>query len=376
MKRYLRRCAALLSILMMICCVPVAADGAVYFTAVNETVLKLSDATMPFWANGILYVPSDMFADKELGITYYNNQVTKVVTLYDSSRALQFDLDKGTAVDGNGVPISVAAVVRNGRVFFPVDGVTTFFGLTYSETKVARGYVVRIRSRDSVLNDRLFLDAATSLLEYRFEEYEKEKAQIVIKPPVQEPVTPDPPGPVVPPAKDERTVYLAFSVEENCSQLLDVLVEAEVSATFFFTETTLREHVPFVRRLMVLGYGIGLIADTADAAEQLRSSNELLWRLTGTKTRLCVLKDTAADQVASVVGAGYCGLNAAVDRSGTELTDAGASELYRVIHQKTGDHVTVWLGEDVSPAGLKTYLRQAETNGDRLAAMTETVLQG
>ena len=89
MKRYLRRCAALLSILMMICCVPVAADGAVYFTAVNETVLKLSDATMPFWANGILYVPSDMFADKELAITYYNNQVTKVVTLYDSSRALQ-----------------------------------------------------------------------------------------------------------------------------------------------------------------------------------------------------------------------------------------------------------------------------------------------
>ena len=372
MKRYLRRCAAFLCALLMISCVPVTAVGTVYFAAVNETVLKLSDATMPFWSNGILYVASDMFADKELGITYYNNQVTKVVTLYDSSKALQFDLDKGTAVDGNGVPVPVAAMVRNGRVFFPVDSVTEFFGLTYSETKVTLGYVVRIRSRDSVLNDRLFLDAATSLLEYRYEEYEKEKSQVVIKPPVQDPVTP--PGPVTPPVKDERTVYLGFRVTENCSQLLEVLEEADVSATFFFSTETLRENASLARRLTVQGYGIGLMADTAEAAEQLREANDLLWRLTGTKTRLCVLEGDAADNVASVVSAGYCGLRAGVDRTGTPLADNGASELYRVIHQKSGDHVTVWMGSEVSPTGLRAYLKLAETNGDRLAAMTETVL--
>ena len=77
-----------------------------------------------------------------------------------------------------------------------------------------------------------------------------------------------------------------------------------------------------------------------------------------------------------MVGAGYCSLSAVVDRSETALTDAGASELYRIIHQKTGDHVTVWMGDQVSSVGLKAYLKLAETNGDRLSAMTETVLLG
>ena len=32
-----------------------------YFTAVNKSVLELSDATMPFWSDGYLYVPSTIF---------------------------------------------------------------------------------------------------------------------------------------------------------------------------------------------------------------------------------------------------------------------------------------------------------------------------
>ena len=50
-------CAAL----MLQLAVPAAAAGSVYFTAVNKNVLKLSDATMPFWSGGYLYVPSSIF---------------------------------------------------------------------------------------------------------------------------------------------------------------------------------------------------------------------------------------------------------------------------------------------------------------------------
>ena len=33
----------------------------VYFTAVNDYVLELSDDTMPFWSGGYLYLPSTIF---------------------------------------------------------------------------------------------------------------------------------------------------------------------------------------------------------------------------------------------------------------------------------------------------------------------------
>ena len=48
---------------------PAGAAKTVYFTAVNMSVLELSDATMPFWSDGYLYVPGSVFANygKELG---------------------------------------------------------------------------------------------------------------------------------------------------------------------------------------------------------------------------------------------------------------------------------------------------------------------
>lgn len=377
MKRYLRLCAALLCVLLILSGIPAAqASGTVYFTAVNETVLKLSEATMPFWTDGSLYVSSDMFADKELGITYYHNVVTRTATLYDAGGALQFDLEKGTSVDGSGYPMAISAIVRSGRIFFPVEAVADYFGLAFTQNSVDRGYVVRLRSEDSVLNDRLFLDAATSLLEYRYEEYEK--AQSSITAPVTPVTPPDNPKPQDPPGSDERTVYLSFLAAENSERLLELLMSARVPATFFFTKAQLAENAAFARRLIVAGYGIGLVADGGQeigAAEQLRAANTLLWRMTGTKTRLCVLENAGAAERQAARDAGYCCLQADVDRSEAGLPEAGAEELYRAIHRQTGDAVTVWLADGAVPTGLQAFLRLADRNGDQLAALTESVLQ-
>ena len=64
-------CAALLIQLS----VPAGAAGTVYFTAVNMNVLELSDATMPFWSDGYLYVPGSVFSgySKDLGVSYSYN---------------------------------------------------------------------------------------------------------------------------------------------------------------------------------------------------------------------------------------------------------------------------------------------------------------
>ena len=49
----------------LLCCLllfqlafPAKAAGSVYFVAAEESVLPVTDATMPFWANGYLYVPA------------------------------------------------------------------------------------------------------------------------------------------------------------------------------------------------------------------------------------------------------------------------------------------------------------------------------
>lgn len=388
MKKYLRRGAALLCALVMLLAeVPYArATGTLYFTAVNETVLELSDATMPFQSGGVLYVSSNMFSDKELGISYSNNTVTQIVTLYTAGGALLFDLRRGTATDGQGRAMPHGAIVRSGRVFLPVEMVAEFFGLAFSNSPVALGNVVRLRSEDSVLNDRLFLDAAESLLEYRFEQYEKAKAQGENPGNTQQPGgntqpggndTPDPP---TPPTRDEREVYLSFRAAENTGELLDVLAEAEAKGAFYFTAEQLTGNTSLLRRVLIAGHSVGLAVTCGegetDPLEQLRQANALLWRLTGYKTRLCILENgTAADRDAAAA-AGYCCLQADVDRSSAGLTENNAGGLYTAIHNQSGDIVTVWLGGNVTAAGLGKFLAEAEEAGDLMSALTEPVAAG
>ena len=86
---------------------PATAAGMVYFTAVNMSVLELSDATMPFWSNGYLYVAGSVFSSysKELGVSYSYNAAKEKVVLYvngDILAALQDFVDRlCTNVGGN-----------------------------------------------------------------------------------------------------------------------------------------------------------------------------------------------------------------------------------------------------------------------------------
>lgn len=381
MKKYLRQWFALLcAVMMLLAEVPYArATETLYFTSINETVLELSDATMPFVSGGVLYVSSNMFSNKELGISYSSNTVTQIATLYTAGGALRFDLKKGTVVDEQGKAMPYGAIVRSGRVFFPVEMVAEFFGLAFSNSPVTLGRVVRLRSEDSVLNDRLFLDAAESLLEYRFEQYEKNKTPVVDPDPG--PVTPDPPSPPSPPPppeKDEREVYLCFGVAENTGGLLKVLAEAQVTGTFFFTAEQIAQDPGLLRKVIIKGHAVGLLAicgeEQADAVEQLQTANDLMWRLTGSKTRLCVLVNGTETDRGAAKAAGYCCLLADVDRTSKGLTSSNAAGLYTAIHNRSGDAVTVWLGDRAEAAGLKKFLAEADDGGDRLSALTEPMM--
>ena len=116
----------------LLCCLllfqlafPAKAAGSVYFVAAEESVLPVTDATMPFWANGYLYVPASVFTN--LGISVINNTAKKMTVLEKDRRAMLFDWAKGTAQDSSGSLFTPGVIQSGGLVFVPASTVANFF---------------------------------------------------------------------------------------------------------------------------------------------------------------------------------------------------------------------------------------------------------
>ena len=111
----------------------------IYLMAENDRMLTLPLDAMPAWVGGVLYVPYLAFdrtvTGVNLGVSYgqEHTESTYTFTLYSLRGTLVFDLNAGTCVDQlNGTSLDMRAVQRNGRVFLPLAGVCSFFGLNYT----------------------------------------------------------------------------------------------------------------------------------------------------------------------------------------------------------------------------------------------------
>ena len=129
-----KRGAALLFCLLLVLqlAVPVRAAGSVYFVAAEASVLPLTDATMPFWSGGYLYVPASVFTGFDISII--NNTAKKMTVLEKDRRALLFDWEKGTAQDGGGQVLTPGLIQSCGSMFVPTSIVSDFFGLQFPVT--------------------------------------------------------------------------------------------------------------------------------------------------------------------------------------------------------------------------------------------------
>ena len=99
----------LLALLMFTSTLPPVTQAApsVCFTSVNDTIRDLNDETMPFWSDGLLYIPHTAIDDgnvpKELGIYCSYNREKKIVTLYRMRKVLVFDIAAGTVYEAGDV---------------------------------------------------------------------------------------------------------------------------------------------------------------------------------------------------------------------------------------------------------------------------------
>ena len=100
-----------------------AQAATVYYTAMNDSLLELSDETMPFWYGSYLYLPASSVASTGMGVSYVYNTAKQTVVLYSNSATIIFDLAANTAMDQDGKYYGQTCVRRNGRPFVPASTV-------------------------------------------------------------------------------------------------------------------------------------------------------------------------------------------------------------------------------------------------------------
>lgn len=346
------------------------AAGNVYFVAAQEYVLPLSDSTMPFWYGGYLYIPSTMFtnvARKALGISYVASRKTAI--LYSAGdHSLIFDPAKSYVQDNEGNISYPGGVTRGGVVYVPAAVVAKFFDLQYSVTEVSHGYLVWLRRSGFGLSDREFANAASMSMEDCYNTYLKSKEP--------QNAAEEPPGGGTGVEIEGRSIYLCLEAGDTAAALLDALDQYQAQAAFFCDGDFLTERGDLLRRMMVTGQSVGLLADGSDpertVLEQLEAGNQALARATCGKTRLVLLKNGTEQMMQEVRDEGYCCVTPDLDRTEQGLnSNSNASSLLKRVSAYQGD-VTVWLGDTAGAAGLRAFLLAAGNADGRCLALTET----
>ena len=372
MTRGKRLLSLLLSVLMLCTLLPPRASAAptLYFTAVNDRMCDLSDETMPFWQNGLLYVAgATVDGPDDLGIRYSYNQEKSVAILYKGQRVLYCDLTAGTMENNRtGEQYTGSPIVRSGMVFFPITALAKMFDLKYSSTKIAYGYLLRIRDDNAVLSDEYFIDAATDPIQKRYAQYERAHAAAES----EQPETP--PQVETPVRRDDLTVYLLLPAANGSmlTQLLSTLENYQSHATLLLTPELLESVGDGVRRAAATGNAVALCisAGTADEAlAQIERGNDALWRAASLRTRLVYLESADKTLRAAVVGAGYCPLT--VNRSVFTSSGSYWADTALKWAERSGS-VRLYLGaESGVSSALGTALSRLRAENCTIAALNE-----
>lgn len=373
-------CLALTLVLASVPLMRARAAESVIFTAVNDTLLPLSDETMPIVSGGALYAASSAFDGTDLGVYYNRSRDRATAVLYKQRSVLVFDLAAGTIEGNNGEAVYGAAITRGDAVFLPVDTVCRYFNLEYTFSRISYGYLLRIKNDAVVLSDAKFIDAANAAMASRYARYGRaQQEETPPPPPTAEEEPPAPPAPVAPPRETaQRTAYLVMECTdpEQTEPLLDRFGGGQV--TCLFTPERLAGADALLRRLASGAGGIALRVDASggaeDAVSRIEAGNRALWEAANSKTRLVWLDGASDETVRRVAAAGYCPVRAALSLSGSRLSVSGMSARVFAAADGRGGRCCVFLGTDAAVAGnlsaLLASLRAGNCTAERLNEVT------
>lgn len=343
-----RIASLLLALLMLVSLAPAQADaaGSVCFTATNDTLLPLSGDTMPVFIGGTLYVASAAFDGTDLGISYSRSRDRMTAVLYKQRKALTFDIARGTVDANDGQYLLGAAITRGDVVYFTLDTVCSYFGLTYSYTRISYGYLLRIKNDSAVLSDAAFIDAADAPMAQRYARY--------VHPQTDEPVQPAEPNPPseTPPPQDVAQSTVFFAIEATDAAAAERVLSRLGSgrAAWLFTAEELDGAGDLLRRLAAGAGSPALRVDASAGAEsalaQIEAGNRALWSAASMKTRLVRLDGASEETLRLVTEAGYCPLAFAQDFSDGTASVSNMSARILTAAGQNGGSCCVFLGAD------------------------------
>ena len=274
-KNFLAAFLALAVSVCILCFVPVGAAD-VCFTAIDDSVLKLTNENMPIWSGGVLYAPYTTFNETDNGIRNWNIQTSysrtaDKITVFDTRRFLEFDLKTGACWDDlTGIAYSGGAIVRGGRPYLPVAIVCEHFGLTYSYREISQGSLLRIKTDEAVIPDKNFPDAADNVLNLRLRDYNLSQPGPGT---TSNPGSTQQPSENAPPENEQSVdTYLAFRCTsgEYLESVLVILDGMREKGMFFLSEELIQRRSDLVIRILGSGHSIGLLAQ-GENPEQTRA---------------------------------------------------------------------------------------------------------
>ncbi|PKM73922.1 MAG: hypothetical protein CVU91_02415 [Firmicutes bacterium HGW-Firmicutes-16] len=238
-----------------------ADNSGLCFTATND--LLLDTGSMTTFVGGIAYVPAKVFST--YGV-YLNYDSKSTALLYNSTKQVFFELASGNSTDGSGNILSVSATLKNGQVYVPVAWVCQYFSLYYSYIS-GDGYgdIIRIKNGGEVLTDSQFLNAASSLMRTRYNEYYGTTAPATPTPTPSKPVTSDN-------ETEVASASLSF-IGLPSEKLLDSLDNYSAKVCFFVTASEVATSPDVIRRICGSGHSIGIYCASSPEQECIQAAD-------------------------------------------------------------------------------------------------------
>ena len=265
-----RKLLALLLCLVLVCGLITTASGSanVYFMAVNDTLVPVTQENMPIVVGGTLYVPYIMFSLRHngninLGITAQYSTTRRTVMVSQGQRAVIFDPIADACYDLDGVPLDGRAILRNSMAYIPLDWVCEHFGIiSYSVVRTAYGTLVRVTNHLAIYSDGDFVKAAAEMLKENYRDYLKSLDQSGRYPSGGGPVESGRPetGPVV---------YPAFVGGNAIGEVAQILEDHNQRGLFLLTVEEMSRDRALIRRLVGAGHLVGLNITNGDLSAAL-----------------------------------------------------------------------------------------------------------
>ena len=332
--------ALVLCVVALISAVSPVQGASVYFMAVNDQLLELSDETMPAMVEGVLYVPYTLLSANATGVNLgvyatYSAAAGRVL-VFSSRKQLVFDLQSNMTYDMNGNFYSERAILRNSTVYLPIARVCDVFrgDIYYTVSRVEYGYLVRVRNSAAELGDEAFIDAAANMMRNYHDRYQKEKPS-ADPDPQDSGVVPSSPPQV---SSSRAGIYLAFTLTEEednvVEQVLSALSVRGCRAVFFLTPEQIIQKDDFVRQLLGSGHLVGArltSGNVSGALEELERAGEALAAVAYCHLNLALAEELDGDATEALEQAGYVCWQTTAD--GRELTGSGASRASALARQ-------------------------------------------